>query len=281
MTDRPIPATVQVLTRNSMPGIKRCLETLGNFAEVIVQDAYSTDGTREEAEKFSNVRLMNQNKAYLDVEGRITHFSNMRNESIKAAKFDWVFVVDGDEGIRPDMEAEVRAIIEQNVPGVYQAFRRFVVDGESIMHCCCYPNVQIRLFHRSQVEQYEKPVHERLKLKPGVAMQMLKTELPIPLPAAPELDAKYERYLRMEVKRLSVIPWSRWLKWVFFRNLKTIVGYTGRVILYRITPRKGKIMPWAYEKQFIGHAWRTIWATCPPAAARSLGRTQERVLLNN
>ncbi len=273
----PIPATVQVLTRNSMPGIKRCLETLTHFAEVIVQDSYSTDGTREEAKKFSNVRLMDQNKAYLDSDGRITHFANMRNESIKAAKYDWLFVVDGDEEITQVMEDEVRSIVEQNVPGVYQAFRRFFVDGHPIMHCCCYPAVQIRLFHRGQVEGYEKAVHERLKLKPGVTMQMLNSELPIPLLPAEKLEAKYERYLRMEVKRLGVIPWGRWFKWVFIRNLKTIVGYTGRVILYRITPRTGKIMPWAYERQFIVHAWRTIWATCPTEAARSLTKDRTAV----
>ncbi len=259
-----IPATVQVLTRNSMPGIKRCLESLRNFAEVIVQDGYSSDGTREEAKKFSNVTLMDQNRAYLDEDGRITHFSAIRNESIRAAKHDWIFVVDGDEGIRSDMEEEVRAIVEQDIPGVYQAFRRFVVDDQPVMYCCCYPAVQIRLFHRLQVEEYEKAVHERLKLKPGVTMQMLHAELPIPLPPAPQLEAKYERYLRMEVKRLGVIPWGRWVKWVLLRNLKTIIGYMARVIWYRITPRKGKIMPLVYEMQFIRHAWRTMWATMPP-----------------
>lgn len=261
MSSQKIPATVQVLTRNSMPGIRHCLETLRNFSEVIVQDAFSTDGTRETAREFPNVRLMDQNRAYLDVENRITHFSAMRNESIAAARHDWIFVVDGDEGIRPDMEEEVRAIVERNVPGVYQAFRRFVVDGQLVMHCCGYPNLQIRLFHRSQVEGYEKPVHERLKLKVGVGMQLLHTELPIPLPPAAALEAKYERYLQMEVKRVGVIPWSRWVKWVLVRNLKTIIAYAARVVWYRITPRRGKIMPWAYERQFIGHAWRTIWAT--------------------
>lgn len=268
MIDALIPATVQVLTRNNIAGIGRCLDSLTHFAEVIVQDGFSTDGTRELVARYPNVRLIDQNKAYLNGEGRITDFAAMRNESIRAARFDWIFVVDGDEGIRPDMEKEIASLVSVNVPGVYEAFRRFEVNGEKVMYCSGYPALQIRFFHRSLVDGYAKAVHERLVLKPNVQKKLLETELPVPLPPAKDLEAKNHRYLLMEVKRQGVMPWKRWFKWVFLRNLRSIAGLTVLTIWMYILPRKGKRMPIVYEWQYIVHCFLTIVYTFPPRVAR-------------
>jgi glycosyltransferase involved in cell wall biosynthesis len=258
-----IPCTVQLLTYNSASTLASCLPTLAAFDEAIVQDGYSTDGTRDLVKRFPNVRILVQDRRFLNAEGRITDFGAMRNESIKAAKHDWILVVDADERVDPAMVEEVRRIVDSDDPGVYQAFRRFYVDGQKIMHSSWYPALQIRLFHRSLTEGYVKPIHERLQLKPGVAMRMLHSELPVPLPPASALTAKNERYLRMEARRVQGITWARWLRWVFLRNLRSIVGLSAKLALIWLLPRKGKRMPLSYEMQYIHHSWRTIWATAP------------------
>lgn len=265
-----IPCSVQVLTRNSEKNIQQCLETLAPFGEVIVQDGYSTDRTRDIASKFLNVRIMDQDKSLLDSSGRITDFSAMRNQSIAAATYDWVLVVDADEGIREDLTEEVRSIVHANQPGVYKAFRRFIVDGERVIHCAGYPAYQIRLFHRSCVDGYQKPVHERLAVRPGVAVQILKNELPVPMPPPTALDAKYDRYLAMEVKRLGVMPWGRWLRWILVRNLRSALGVTMLTAKVWLVPRKGKRMPIAYEWQAVRQSLRTIIRTFPLTTRRTL-----------
>jgi glycosyltransferase involved in cell wall biosynthesis len=270
MNQQSIPCSVQVVTRNNAAGIKKCLDSLTMFDEVIVQDGFSTDGTREVAGSYPNVRMMDQNKMYLNDEGRIVDFASMRNESINAAKYDWVFVVDGDEHVDSALIENVRQVVAQNTRGVYQAFRRFYVDGKPIMHSALYPALQIRLFHRTLTEGYVKPVHERLKLKPGVSMQMLTAELPVPLPPARELQPKFDRYLRMEVSRHGVMPWAKWLKWVFLRNLRSIAGLTAKILWIWLIPRSGKRLPLSYELQYIRHSWRTLVYTCPPVAKKFL-----------
>lgn len=257
-----IPCTVQVVCRNNIANMRHCLETLKDFDEVIVQDGYSTDGTREAAMEFPNVRVMDQNRTYLDADGRITDFAAMRNESIAAAKYDWILVVDADEGIREDLAEEVRAIVERSTPGVYQAFRRFYVGGERIDRCAGYPAYQIRLFHRTLTEGYVKRVHERLHLRPGVQVQTLKTELPVPFPPAKTLDAKYRRYLAMEVQRLGALSWARWFSLVL-RNLRSALGLSLLVAGTWIMPGHGKRMPFAYDWQAIRQSLLTIWYTCP------------------
>ncbi len=268
MNDTLIPCSVQVLTRNNAAGIKTCLSSLTMFDEVVVQDGNSTDGTREVAASYPNVRLMDQDKKYLNVEGRITDFAAMRNLSIDAAKHEWIFVVDGDEHVDAGLIREVGEIVEADKPGVFQAFRRFYIDGEPVIFSAGYPALQIRLFHRTLTNGYIKPVHERLDLKPGVKTQMLKAELPVPQPPVSQLQAKYDRYLAMEVKRLGVLPWGRWIKWIFLRNLRSCIGLTLRVIWLRILPLPGKRMPLSHEFAYVRHSLRTIIYTFPPLAAK-------------
>lgn len=258
-----IPCTVQVLTRNNAGGIRACLDSLTMFDEVIVQDGYSTDGTREVASSYPNVRLMDQNRAYLNDEGRITDFAAMRNESIRVAMHDWIFVVDGDEHVDSALIANVAEIVGHNEPGVYEVFRRFYIDGEPVMFCSGYPALQIRLFHRTLTDGYMKPVHERLKLKNGVRTKRLKAELPVPLPPAHTLQPKHDRYLAMEKEWQGVMPWGRWCKWVLARNLRSAIGLCVRLLWIWLIPRKGKRMPLSHEFSYIRHQLRIIIHTFP------------------
>jgi putative flippase GtrA len=264
MTEPLIPCSVQVLTRNSEETIRHCLDTLKPFAEVIVQDGHSTDRTVEIAKEYSNVVILPQNTLYLDDEGRIKDFSAIRNESIHAATYDWVLVVDADEGIKPDLTDEVRSLIETDKKGVYVAFRRFYVKNQKILYSSQYPALQIRFFYRPLIEGYQKPVHERIKLKPGVETQMLQSELPVPLPPAKELRQKYHRYLLMEAKRAEHITFFGWCKWVLWRNTRSMLGVTARLLWIWLIPRKGDRLPLAYESQFLMHSFKTIFYTFPP-----------------
>ncbi len=259
-----IPCSVQVLVRNVGPTIGTCLDSLRDFAEVIVQDGRSADGTRETAARYPNVTLMDQNPSFQDETGRIVDFAAMRNESIRAAKHEWVFVIDGDEAVTPAQVAEVRSIVEKNVPGVFVAFRRFVVGGVPVAWSAVYPALQIRLFHRSLTEGYVKPVHERLKLHEGVKTAMLKEELPVPLPPAKALRAKYHRYLLMEAKRASALGFGGWAYWVLLRNLRSTAGMLARLAWIWLVPRRGKRLPLSYEGQFVAHSLKTIAYTFPP-----------------
>lgn len=274
MTNR-IPCTVQVLTRNNAAGIRKCLDSLTMFDEVIVQDGYSTDGTRDIAMSYPNVRLMDQNREYLSDEGRISDFAAMRNESIDAAKYDWIFVVDGDEHVDSALIGEVEDVVCENNPGIYEAFRRFYVNNEPVIHSALYPALQIRLFHRLQTEGYIKPIHERLKLKPEARKQLLRAELPVPLLPPDALQPKFERYLSMEVERQGVMPWSMWIRWILLRNIRSVIGLSLRLSKIWMIPHKGKRLPLSYELQYIRHSLRIITHTFPPRVRSMKSRTAD------
>ncbi|MDB4978600.1 MAG: glycosyl transferase [Candidatus Peribacteria bacterium] len=270
MSGTSIPCSVQVLTRNSGENLRACLESLMQFAEVVVLDGYSTDDTREIAAQFSNVRLMDQNKDYLDADGRITDFAAVRNEGLKAAAYDWILMIDSDEIVQPVFVEEVAQVVRLQPPGAYRVFRRFVAGGVPVEFCAGYPAYHIRLFHRSVADGYGKSVHEKVLLHPGQIVRTLQSELLVPLPPACELNPKYHRYLQMEVRRLGTVPWGRWFRWILYRNMRSVAALCVRVVVLRILPRKGKRMPFAYEWQAIRHLLQTTWYTFPLFSRRVL-----------
>jgi glycosyltransferase involved in cell wall biosynthesis len=257
-----IPCTACILTRNAERTIVACLDALGGIDEVIVQDA-STDRTQELAAHYPNVRLIPQNPAYLDSEGRCTHFACMRNEGVRAASHDWILVVDSDEILTLSFLEEVAAVIAKGEPAICSVFRRFFLHGQPVMHFACYPAFQVRLFHRRVVEGYGKAVHERVIPLPGTRTQMLRTEFPEVVPALSVQEMKYAYYRKLEAGRLGRIPLWRWMRWILLRNLLSALAIVLRMLWIHALPRRGMCMPIAYELQYIRHQLRIIVCTFP------------------
>ncbi len=264
MTQSLIPCSVLVLTRNSEGTIRRCLDALKSFAQVIVQDGGSSDDTLKIAADYANVLITDQNSAYLNEEGRIMDFAAVRNDGLSMAKQEWVFQVDADEIPSEDLVQEILSVIEVGQPGVFNISRRFSVNGRLIAYASVYPALQIRFFHRSLVTGYQKSIHERIAVRSGVTPGKLTAHLIAPLPPAKEVWPKYRRYLMMELARSQTMTIRSWVKWVLLRNLRTMVGYGLRLIRIWGWPRQGAKLPIVYEMQFFAYAFLSIVYLFPP-----------------
>ena len=83
-----IPCTVGILTKNSGLSLRRTLESVKDFLEIIICDGGSTDDTIAIAREYG-ARIVPQNKEFLDTDGYIQDFSAVRNQTLAAATFDW------------------------------------------------------------------------------------------------------------------------------------------------------------------------------------------------
>ena len=258
-----------MLTRNNASNLQPCLGALRDFAEIIVVDGHSTDGTRLIASRFSNVRLIDQPREHLDADGRILDFSAVRNAGMAVMTQSWVLMVDTGELLPPAFIEEVRTLV-MGEPAVYYAHRIFYVDGLRIDRCAGYPARQIRLFHRSCTSGYVKAVHERLQLLPGVAVRTIVTPLPEIAPPFDTLREKYAHYRLLEYRRLGVLPWSRWIRHVLFRNLRSCVGLSLRVCMIWILPGSGRRMPIRYECTYMLQLIRLTAGLFPPIAQKRM-----------
>jgi len=126
-----------VLTYNEEKNILPCLETLAWADECLVLDSGSTDNT---------VSLARQAGARVE-QRAFRNYPDQRNAALDLAGSDWVFFVDADERVTPDLAAEVRQAIEAPKAG-YWVPRHNIIFGKVIKHTGWYPDYQPRLFRK-------------------------------------------------------------------------------------------------------------------------------------
>ena len=90
-----IPCTVGILTHNSAATLPRALESVRDFAEIIICDGGSSDETLAIAERFG-ARVIAQDRQFVDVEGRIVDYAGTRNQMLKGSSEQWFFFFDSD-----------------------------------------------------------------------------------------------------------------------------------------------------------------------------------------
>lgn len=96
-TRLPIPISVVVLTRNEAANLPACLATLRWADDLLVVDSFSTDDT---------IAVAQQHGARV-VQHAFTDFASQRNAAQHYAAHDWVFFVDADEQVSPELRDEI------------------------------------------------------------------------------------------------------------------------------------------------------------------------------
>jgi glycosyltransferase involved in cell wall biosynthesis len=114
-----IPASVIITVKNEAARIGRCLAALKDFDEVIVVDSGSADGTAALAQKSgATVVQFHWNGQYPKKRQWCLDTLRLKN--------DWIFFVDADEIVTPELSREIAKIFEDGptrtgyfVPGRY------------------------------------------------------------------------------------------------------------------------------------------------------------------
>ena len=97
--------TTIILTKNEETNIERSIKSCLFADEVIIIDDFSNDKTTEIAKK--NLAKIIQRKLN-------SNFSDQRNYAFEIAKGDWIFFLDADEEITPELKQEIELFIKNN-----------------------------------------------------------------------------------------------------------------------------------------------------------------------
>jgi len=145
---KPEISTV-VISYNEQDNIERCLKSVAPFSsEVIVVDSNSTDRTVELAQPLAT-RVITQ-----DWLG----YGLQKQFALKQAAGDWVFSIDADEEVSPELCEEILAL-DFSVDGYYMP-RKVWYLGRWIMHSGWHPGYILRLFRRGGGHFTDDRVHE-------------------------------------------------------------------------------------------------------------------------
>ncbi len=148
--------SVVVITHNEEKNIVACLESARFATEIVVLDSGSTDRTVELARQFTD-RVLS-----VAWEG----FGRTKNRAVAAASQPWVYVLDADERLTPELRQEIEAVVAADGPlDGYRVPRRNFFCGRPIKHLGWYPDYSIRLFRKDKGRFVEREVHESVQVQ--------------------------------------------------------------------------------------------------------------------
>lgn len=144
------PLTAIVPCSNNAGTIAACLESVRFAAELLVVDAFSTDGTAEIAGRIADRVLRHAYRNY----------AAQNSWAIPQARHDWVLIVDSDERVTPELAEEIRALFARGpAHRGYWIPRRNFLFGREIRHSGWGGERVLRLFHRGHGRYRPKRVH--------------------------------------------------------------------------------------------------------------------------
>ena len=155
--------SVVVLAKNNEQTIKKTLESLNKFNDVVVYDNGSSDNTKNIAKSFSNVNL---------IEGEFKGFGWTKNQAASFAKNDWILIIDSDEVVDTELFNELKNMV-LNQDTVYKLnFKAFYKDIQ--VKYCGWNNQKIkRLYNRKITSYNSNDVHEDI-ITDGLKIEFIK-----------------------------------------------------------------------------------------------------------
>lgn len=227
------PCSIGILTLNSGATLRRCLESVKNFAEIVVCDGNSTDNTLDIAREYS-AKIVKQYDSDEPNLRCVKDKANVRQRNMDAASYDWYFFMDSDDALSPGVIDEIKTIVANPNPPflVYRMPTRIFLGGKEIKHEASYPSYQTRLINRKIQPCFKGKVHDRLEFDiVKYVVGELKSFYDFHWPKdRVENYWKYQKmYANWEADAVGGGSWPAFFYWCVYRRLRIIAGY-----LYRI-----------------------------------------------
>jgi (heptosyl)LPS beta-1,4-glucosyltransferase len=141
-----------LIVKNEAQKLAACLQTLRWADEILVLDSGSEDDT---------VAIANAHGARVFVNRDWQGFGVQRERAAQLATGDWIFMIDADERVTPELQASILAAVQQG-EAIWQVNRLCWCFGRFIKHSGMHPDWVPRLYPRCRAIYDETRVHERL-----------------------------------------------------------------------------------------------------------------------
>ncbi|MBP9752923.1 MAG: glycosyltransferase family 2 protein [Proteobacteria bacterium] len=151
-----IDASVYVVCKNEEKHIKRLLENVKDFKEVILVDSGSEDKTLDIAKTYSNVKIY-----YHEWQG----YAKQKAYALSLCSSKWVLNLDADEAMSDEMRDEIKETIKNDDCDGINSTRQFYYLGKKPHRFIKY--VRNLRFFKKEKGSYDisNKVHEGMKIK--------------------------------------------------------------------------------------------------------------------
>ena len=196
--------SVLILTLNEERNLPRCLASAAGCDDLVVLDSGSTDRTADLA-RAAGARVFTR---------PFDNFAGQRNYAQRAIPFrhPWVFHLDADEQLTPELDAECRAAAARTDLDGFMVAPKMLWAGRWIPHCTDFPAFQTRFVRAPQFEFIE--VGHGQREAPHMRVGTLRSSYLHDLSSGGEAEwlEKHRRYARAEARAhlasTSALRWS-------------------------------------------------------------------------
>ena len=141
-----------MIVKNGARTIRKSLESLREFDDVIVYDNGSIDGTQEIASEFANVHL---------IEGEFDGFGTTKNRAANFATHDWILIIDSDEVVDDGLLEALKT--ERLDPKTIYIVNFLAYYKDIQIRHCGWNNQKIRRLYNKSVTRFnDNAVHENI-----------------------------------------------------------------------------------------------------------------------
>jgi len=158
--------TATIITHNEAAHIRAACESIAWADEILVVDAESIDATREIARECG-ARV---------IERAWPGFAAQKQFAADAAAHDWIFSLDADERVSPELRAGIEKLLpapETQLADGYRIARRSFYMNHWIRGGGWYPDYQLRLYRRGRGRWVGQYIHESVRMDEGARVSTL------------------------------------------------------------------------------------------------------------
>lgn len=172
---------ILIPTLNEANHIVEAVANARAVGDVYVLDSFSTDGTQDLA-RAGGASVF---------EHKFIDYATQKNWGLDNLPFKgrWVFILDADERITPELREEIFAIAAADGPvNGYYVNRVVIYMGSEVRHGGLYPSWNLRFFRRGKCRYEDRAVHEHMVC---------------------DGDSEYLRHEMLHIRRESLFEWIR------------------------------------------------------------------------
>ncbi len=177
--------SIIIITKNEATNIRACIESVAWADEIIVVDSGSSDATAEICRELGAQVYVH------DWPG----FGKQKNRALSYVTHEWVFSIDADERVTPDLQSQLIKAMEDDSEDGFYVPRLSQFCGRFIRHSGWYPDYVLRLFKRVKGRFSDDMVHERVILE-GNAGRLSSPLLHYSYLSEADVQRKTEQYAR-------------------------------------------------------------------------------------
>ena len=196
--------SVILIANNEANNLLDCLASVSFADQIVVVESGSTDDT---------VGLARSAGAQVVQTADWPGFGAQKNRALDLATCDWVFSIDADERVTPELAQQLKAAINFdnendsksnkniNQHDAYELPRLTQFCGQWIRHCGWTPDHVLRLFKRGSARFSNDLVHERLVQSKGTCGKLTTPMLHYSYPTPASYWRKLDQYSQAWAKQ--------------------------------------------------------------------------------